>query len=283
MKVAKYLMFVIGMMSLASTACIFSDIKDTVDTVNKAVDLLQEIEESGTWTYVGDGLEAIDQAGGFAATLQITEGATNTSGDQITTAETNIRWQITADAEGDAQIITSQNDQRREFIIINKGGNEADEVYLLTPEGEYRCQKSGEPSSDLFATSIEEAFAQYSAVAVGVQAISVAEEDGAETINDFETTKYKLVSKLEEALDILKEFPSEDLRKSIEDVPEFYVNGALYIDQETKALIRFEADYANLEEKKGNQIRFEIADLGEQEDIDIDPAKVSVPCTTTAP
>ena len=267
----------ITMLTLASLACLVSDVKDAVDTVSKAVELLQEIDESGTWTYIGDGLDGIDKANGFAGTIEIIEGATNDTGDTITSVETSIRWSIQTDADDDAAITVIRNDERRDFVVINRGENNVD-TYRVTGEGNYECLQSGQTEDDLFATGLDEAFAQYSALAVGVQAISVAEEDGKETINNFSTTRYKLVSKLQEALDILSEFPSEELRQEIADVPEFYINGSLNIDDATKALVGFNAAYADLEKKEGNTFAFEVTELGNQPDISIDESRITVAC-----
>jgi hypothetical protein len=261
---------------MSSLACIVSDVKDAVDTVSKAVTLLQEIDESGTWKYIGDGVDAIDKADGFAANIQITEGTSDSTGQNITTTDTSIRWAISSDAEGDATITTVRDDETTDYVVINKGENPS-EIYLVTDAGNYECQAGDD--GNIFATDIGDAFAQYSALAVGVQVMSVANEDGKETVNGFSTTKYTLESKLEEAIEIMKDFPSDELQKELEDVPDFYINGTLYIDNTTKALVRFEAQYADLDQSKGNQFTFDMTELGNQPDVSVDPAKVTVPCT----
>lgn len=277
------ILLVILLLMLASTACILTDLRDAVETVNKAVDLLTEISESGTWTYIGDGVNAITSSEGYKGTITIAEGTTNDTGETITATTSSVRWEISTDADSESRIVTVQNDQTFTFVTVksdrsDSNGNPIYDIYRENATGQYECWTNQDGENELFAASLSEAFAQYSAVAIGVQAISIAEEDGTESLNGFETTRYKLVSKLQEALDILAEFPSDELQQDIADVPPFYIDGALYIDQESQALVRFEALYADLEKKQGNQFLFELNELGNQPDIQVTPSQIVTPC-----
>jgi hypothetical protein len=258
------------MLVLASTACIISDAKDAVDTASRAISLLSEIAESGTWTYITEGLEALDTAGGFSGTVDIVQGTSNATGDAITETSETIHWDIQVDADDDVRITEVDNDTVITVVTV-------DGQSYLEENGSYSCLND-QQGETVFARNLDDAFASYGALAAGVQAISIAEEDGTETINGRNTTRYRLVSKLEEAIEILSEFPSDELRESIEDVPEFYVDGALFIDQETSALMRFNATYADLEENEGTQFTFEVTQLGNQPDISIDPSQITQAC-----
>jgi hypothetical protein len=198
------------------------------------------------------------------------QGTSNATGDAITETSEIIHWDIQVDADDDVRITEVDNDTVITVVTV-------DGQSYLEENGSYSCLND-QQGETVFARNLDDAFASYGALAAGVQAISIAEEDGTETINGRNTTRYRLVSKLEEALEIMSEFPSDELRESIEDVPEFYVDGALFIDQETSALMRFNATYADLEENEGTQFTFEVTQLGNQPDISIDPSQITQAC-----
>ncbi|MFP4322268.1 MAG: hypothetical protein ACLFTK_07435 [Anaerolineales bacterium] len=275
---------VVGLLMASSLACqAIEDIQQVVETVDRSVQLLREIDESGTWQYSVDGIEALNNADGYAGTLTIVRGQTNPTGDEITATDESLRWEISTDADGETRIIDIRNDERREFISVRPPNATTDserDTYLVNNDGTLECVTDG--TNTTFATSLSEAFAEYSAIAVGVQALSIAEEDGTETINGVQTTRYRLESRLDEALDILADFPSEDLRQSVADVPEFYIDGALYIAQEGGELMRFNATYADLDEQRGNNFSFEVRELGNQPDITLDESRIVQPCNAGA-
>jgi hypothetical protein len=197
-------------------------------------------------------------------------------------------WEISVDAQGDSALRVIRNDEVRNFITVNQEtyrveGDTYVCVRYVNSQGQTMVvTQSGE--DELFASDTDEAFAAYSLISAGVQVMSVAEEDGSETLNGITTTRYKLISKLPEALEILKEFPSDDLQQTIEDIPPFYIDGAINIDTTTQALIRFSSVYADLEKKQGNTFLYAVSELGNQPDITApDPAKITTPCQGGTP
>ncbi|KAB2867235.1 MAG: hypothetical protein F9K46_00760 [Anaerolineae bacterium] len=257
----------------ATLACDLSEVEDTVNAVSKAVTLLEEISESGTWKYTTEGLEALDKTNGFAAEATMTSGDTTATGESITQINRQVFWSISADAQGDSILRITQGDTVREYLTVDK------KRYLINADGTYSCDDTTN-EDEIFAGNVGDLFVQYSATAIGVQAISVAEQENTNvSMNGFTTTQYHLVSKLQDALDILKDVDSEDLKKEIADVPPFYIDGAIYIDNATKALIRFEATYSDLERQEGNTFIFNVTALGNQPDYTApDPAKIVKQC-----
>jgi hypothetical protein len=252
----------------SSFACIATDVKDAVETLDKTAELLQEIAESGTWTYITKAMDALSKnPDGYTATVQFVEGTT--AGSVTITEETDrMLWEMSVDEQGESIIRVTHQDNVREYLNVNS------QLYLIE-DGKYRCVQEGSDEGGVFGTDAAEVFAQYSGLALGLQTMSVAEEDGTETINNIATKRYKLISKLEEAVEILSEFPSDDLQKELDELPEFEVEGTLYIDAATEAVIKFDASYANLDENKGNQFVFEITELGGQPDYTM-PAEADI-------
>lgn len=269
--------FVAVMLMLASLACLVSDVKDAVETINKGVQLLQEIDESGTWKYISEGMDGLNNTNGYAAAVTVTRGTTNDAGDTITRVTETLVWNIRTDADDDSMIEVIRDGETRSYLIVDN------QAYRIE-DGRYFCLQSGQNEEEIFAAGVDGAFFKYSAESAGVQVMSVAESAGSETVNGFDTEKYTLISKLQEALDILKEFPSEELQQEIADVPPFYINGVLNVDKTTRALIRFDAQYANLDKKEGNAFRFEVTELGNQPDFTApEPDQISQACTQPTP
>lgn len=272
MKISRILLPLLMLMG-AALACDLSDVEDAVETVSKAVDLLQEISDSGTWKYTTEGIDALEKADGFAAEATLTSGSTTQTGESITQVNREVLWSISVDAQGDSMLRIVQDDTVLNYLTVDN------KRYLINNDGTYSCDDTTD-EQDIFAGNVGDLFVQYSASAIGVQAISVAERESTnESLNGFTTTKYRLVSKLQEALDILKEIDSADLKKEIEGVPPFYIDGAIYIDNATKALVRFEATYSDLERFEGNTFIFNVTTLGNQPDYTApDPAQIVKQC-----
>lgn len=273
---------VVACLMLGVLACdLLTDIQDTVQSLNEAVELLQEISESGTWEILGDGTEALQNADGYRGIITLTEGTTNATGNQITDVTDNVIWNIRTDASGNSEVQVDSNGEIRNFVIFDE------KTYRVEEDGTYTCLNqqgdANEADVTIAAIDLNEVFIEYSALSVGVQIMSVAEEQGTESLNDFTTTRYTLVSKLEEALEILGNFPSDELQQDVDSVPEFYIDGEMFIDNDTGALVRFIANYANLEEMQGNSFEFDLLALGNQEPVPApDEALITTPCETTS-
>lgn len=272
MKIYRVLIPIMLLMG-ATLACDLSEVEDTVNAVSKAVTLLQEISESGTWKYTTEGLEALDKTNGFAAEATMTSGDTTATGESIAQINRQVFWSISADAQGDSILRITQGDTVREYLTVDN------KRYLVNADGTYSCDDTTN-EDEIFAGNVGELFVQYSATAIGVQAISVAEQENTNvSMNGFTTTQYHLVSKLQDALDILRDVESEDLKKEIANVPPFYIDGVIYIDNTTKALIRFEATYSDLERHEGNTFIFNVTALGNQPDYTApDPTEIVKQC-----
>ncbi|NJL96032.1 MAG: hypothetical protein HC915_21015 [Anaerolineae bacterium] len=273
----------VGLLMLGSLACgVLNDVQDAVQTVSRSVELLQEIDESGTWRYIGDGLNALDtQPGGYALTITLTEGTTNDTGDTLLEVTERIIWEASVDEQGDTRIRATRGDEVREYLSVQEGNQQR--TYRIEG-GNYICLSSGDGTTAnedevLFAASVDEAFLTYSLLSAGVQVMSVAQADGTDTVSEVATERFTLISKLPEAIEILADFPSEELRQSLEDIPEFYIAGSLHVAQQSRALMRLDSTYADLETKEGNQFAYLVNELGNQPDhTPPDPAQVTQPC-----
>ena len=284
----KPIALILAALLISTLACSFTDdAQKAIETVSKSAELLQEIADSGTFKYIADGMTALDnQPGGYASRITLLEGTTDTTGQTITDTTNSVVWTISTDEQGSTHANVVRNDETYEFISVE------DKTYRIE-DGQYRCvaYKEGDEwltvsqdENDLTSVRADEIFAGYSFLTAGLASFSVAEKGAAETINGVATTQYTLVNKLDEAKTILSEFPSDDLQQSLEDVPAFYVNGTLYIADESKALMRYQAQYANLDDQKGNQFNFEVTELGNQPDITApQESQITVPCTGGKP
>src|SRR5687768_7620497 len=103
-------LLVIIMLVSSSLACIATDVKDAVETLDKTAELLQEIAESGTWTYITKGMDALSKnPGGYTATVQFVEGTT--AGSITITEETDrMLWEMSVDEQGESIIRVTHQD-----------------------------------------------------------------------------------------------------------------------------------------------------------------------------
>ncbi|NDJ77413.1 MAG: hypothetical protein GYB65_14265 [Chloroflexi bacterium] len=256
-------------------ACaVIDDIRDVVETVDEAITLLQQLDESGTWDYVSDGVDGlIDQENGYLATVRFDHTQTGFADDSFTV-------ELEVDGDNDAWATVFRNgDPTRYFIDAPPENVGESHVYRRNPQGSYDCVTSagGDDTLErLLRNGIDSIFNDYSDVAVGVQLLSVANEVDETTIAGRAVTHYEIESKIDDALDILRRFDNEELEAKIEEAGDFEVGGDLYIDNETSALLMFTSTYHSTRTTERVTLRFEVTQWGGV--ANIEPPEVANAC-----
>ncbi|MBN1200837.1 MAG: hypothetical protein JXJ20_03175 [Anaerolineae bacterium] len=270
----------IAFMLATTLACGFCNkVADLVDTIDDAVQLLEEIEQSGTWQYITDGLDGLaDQEAGYEALVTLREGPVNAAGEYEGALSQDLAISMQVDPGGDALAQIRVEDRIEDYFIAhNPDPDEESDVYRVD-DGRYFCVNNNDDGA-LIRDGLNSVFAEYALSAAGVQLLSVANEEGEAVIADRTTTHYELESKVREALDILGRFDNDDLQEKINEAGEFEMSGDLYIDQDTDALLRFDSVYHNLDKQRRTEFTFEVTQWGGVADITM-PADVEVadPC-----
>ncbi len=215
----------------------------TVNTVDDAVTLLQDLDQYGTWKTISDGLDALaDQRQGYAARVQLREGTVD------------ITLDIQSDPEGNALVKVTKGDQITTYLVEGyRSPSDDTRIYRLDNE-QYACEQ------DALLRGLGGLFDQYALRAAGAQLLSVADKkDEDARVADRDATHYELESKVPDALKILKQIDNEELRQKIEQAGQFTLTGSLDLDQSSGALLRFESTYVD---QSRTDFSFEVTQWG---------------------
>jgi hypothetical protein len=241
----------LALLLAATLACGFvDDIRGTVNTVNRAVELLDDLEQNGTWKYVADGLDALrDQDAGYTATTAFSRSGDGV--DNSAPAAKTIRLHV--DGQRNALVqITEGTTLTNYFIQMDRGTD----VALYEIDGnEYRCVTAGD---HVLRNGVDSLFADAAIAATGLRLLSVVEKTDDVEVLGRDATAYKLVSKVPEARDIVTEFENADLQARLDTTGPFDLSGSLIIDDKTGALLYFESTYSGSEPHENIYLSFEI-------------------------
>lgn len=234
---------------------------ETVNTVDDAVKLLQDIEQRGTWIAIEDGLGALADSGDYEA-LFILEGGDLVPGEPTTRETDNtVTIQVSVDAEGRAryEFAEAGRDPQHWLVIpaVDRSGDTeaAPEIYG-EQDGVYRC--APDDMIALLQDGPQSIIDSVAATVAGIKTLSVIEEDGEVTRLDRDATRYMLEGQLDEALAILDQTSSEALRQQIEQAGTFTLAGTLDRDDDTGALLYYESIYQDTSRSTWASIIFEV-------------------------
>jgi len=253
------------------------DVKEAVETVDDAVALLQEINDSGTWQKISGGLEQLsEQRQGYAATAVLQEGAADASGTFTGTLARDTTINLQADTENDILVDVVKPSGTKTYFVENSSSGDT-QVYEVT-NGRYSCASESEEGQQV-QRGIEGLFDEYALAATGVQLLSVAKESGEVPVAGREATHYVLESRIPKAKEILEKFDNAELRKRLEEAGNFTITGSIDIDKDTEAMLRFASDYQNPDQQRRMTFNFEITQWGGVSDIPRPtPDQIEVAC-----
>jgi hypothetical protein len=266
----------------ATLACgLLDDVQDTVETVDEAVTLLQDIKDSGTWTTVSDGLDELDNQGeGYALTIRLRDSDADDAGETIEPPVKDVTMVIRVDVHDHATIQLIENDQTSMYFVENYRISSEDSPVYQIRDGRYSCVQGGAVER-LFRHGPGGAFDEYAITATGVQWLSVAQknDDGDESIAGRDAIRFDLESRVPDAQKILERFDNKELQARVDAAGLFELTGTLYLDQKTLALLRFESLYNDTGHHRRTEFSFEITEWGNMPDI-LTPAasEIDAPC-----
>jgi hypothetical protein len=268
------------LLTAAISACgTLGDAKGTADTVDKAVNLLHEIDENGTWKQVSDGLQNLTaQKQGFVAAVHLRDGKIDSAGNLEDPPTQEITMTIQVDAGNNALLHVIEADQTRDYLVEGyRKVTSSTRIYRIE-NGQYSCVGAGDDGQWLQG-GLSSVFEQYRATAAGVQLLSVAQKIGDDTAANRSATRYRLESRVPDALAILKKVDNTGLQQKVDAAGKFQVSGDLYLDKDTLALLRFASTYDDLNVARRTEFSFEITQWGSVSDIPGPAdARVAVAC-----
>lgn len=271
------LLALIVLLTVTLGCSLTDDVKEAVETVDDAVALLQEINDSGTWQKISSGLEQLsEQRQGYMAVAVLQEGAIDATGTFTGSLSRDTTINLQADTENDILVdVVRPSGTTTYFVENSSSGNTR--VYQVA-DGRYSCASDTEEGQQV-QKGIEGLFDEYALAATGVQLLSVAKESGEVTVADRSATHYVLESRIPKAKEILDKFDNAELRKRLEEAGNFTITGSIDIDKDTDAMLRFASDYQNPDQQRRMTFNFEVTQWGGVNDIPRPtPEQIDVPC-----
>lgn len=230
---------------------------DTVEKVDDAVKLIQDVDRDNTWNYLTDGLDALAEQDGYIATIgyQISEVD---DGDLII--------QYTEDADGDVRIDVTDPQSTQSYYSPALGDDADTRLVFQMNADDYACPTAAD--TQRYAEGIASIFAFYDLRDVLTSTLSVAELDGDSTLLDRDAGHYVLEARLPDALDILERTGDDALRERIDATAQGTITGTFDLDDETGALLFFDSVYVYDDLAHG--LLFRVTQWGDVPDIAFD-------------
>lgn len=235
--------------------------REVVDTVDEAVRLLQAVENNSAWDVITDGLDDLDShPDGYTAIVSLRRGV----------PDEDFIINLMVDKDGDALLSVIAGEETTGYLL-----GTADDpavlphVYRLTEDQGY-CV-TGDAERARWGAGLRGIFTEYGVQARGVRLLAVVvKKDNDDKIVGRDVTRYDLESKLPEALAILERLDSADLQSLLDQSGVFELSGALYLDQDTQALMRFSSVYEEAGERL--EFSFDVTGWGGVDDITVPDA-----------
>lgn len=266
------LLSLLVVMVLAAGCGAVDDVQDKVDTVDRGISLLQDIDQNGTWSAVQDGLDALEAVdGGVRMQFEFNEL------DQAGAAA--LRMEQDDDGDFRAEIV---RDGQRVTVLGLAGEGDQDAALYRLGDDRYICLDDTNDTSRLLADGPASVFDRFAEQAAGVQLLSVIEADeneSAETYLEREATRYRIVPVVAEARAILESVSSDALQTPVAQAGEFSATGELLLDDATGALLALTSVYTPAESGPAFDFRFAVTQWGGVADITpLEPVQIAVPC-----
>lgn len=238
---------------------------DTVEKVDDAVKLLQDVDRNGTWGYLTDGLDTLVEQDGYVAVIDY-EYLEFVDGELVTPDDSKISIQITHDGTGAMRF--EFTDRHGTYLYYSPAPSpDADtrKVYQIDATT-FTCPTAAD--TQLYANGIVSILAFYDVREVLTATLSVAEADGDSTTwLDRDANHYILESRLPEALDILERTDNAELRERIAATKQETIAGAFDLDEATGALLFFDNVYVFGDLTQQRSLMFSVTQWGDVPDI----------------
>lgn len=240
---------------------------DSVTTVDSAVTLLQDLDNSGVWTKLSDGFDVLDDYDGYLALATLHTGLLDAEGNITTEPDQIITIAIHVDADGAAQYTITQAEQAQQVITLptNSASDASDTstpflIVEKTDDG-YIC--ADQATTALFAVGPQSMFEAYGVKRASLATLSVANEDGESILIERETTHYQIESRLADALDILDDTGNDTLREQVQQADGYSLTGTFDLDNDSGALLYFEGTHSDSTAQNWGTLVFEVTQWGD--------------------
>lgn len=229
------LLGVLLMTSLGACATV-DETRETADTVDHAVALMQALNKRGAAARVSQGVDDLGAAGvAYEATVVARQGLLHANG---TAGPATREWtySLQVDAEGDLLAAFADGEAEATYVVPGDEPPPAP-VYRVTADG-YVCA-SGDPAAAELRASLAGLIAAQDTQAAAVQTLAVIAHPTEVTSAGREATQYTFVSRVSDALRILDEYGENDeLQQAVAAAQSVSFAGKVTFDDATGALLR---------------------------------------------
>lgn len=267
------------LLALLLAACAtFDETRETADTVDDAVALMQAVDERGVAGRVSQGVDDLGAAGvGYEAAVVVRQGRLNAAGAPDSAATSEQHYTLRVDAEGDLQATLSGGDTPATYVVPGDQPSPAP-VYRVTGDS-YACA-SDDPAAAGLSAGLAGLIAAHDALAAAPQMLSVIAELEETTVAGREATQHTLVSRVEDALRILDTYGgNEALEQAVAAAETVTFSGEVVFDDGTGALLRLHSTTTRRDQDQWAEFRFELTQWDSVPDVARpDAAQIAVPC-----
>jgi hypothetical protein len=270
------LLGVLLMTSLGACANV-DETRETADTVDHAVALMQALDRRGAAARVSQGADDLGTAGvAYEAMVVARQGRLNADG---TAGPATREWtySLQVDAEGDLLATFADGETEATYVVPGDEPLPAP-VYRVTADG-YVCA-SDDPAAAGLSASLAGLIAAQDMQAAAVQTLAVITRPTEATIAGREATQYTFVSRVSDALRILDEYGgNDDLQQAVAAAESVTFAGGVAFDDATGALLRLNSTTNRRDEGLWARLAFELTAWGGVAEVSRPAAgQIAVPC-----
>jgi len=263
---------------LLAACATFDETRETANTVDDAVALMQAVDEHGVAGRISQGVDDLGTAGiGYEAAVVVRQGRLNTDGTPDSAAASEWRYTLQVDAEGDLQATLTGGDAPASYVVPGDQPSPAP-VYRVTGDS-YACA-SDDPASAALSGGLAGLIAAYDALAAAPQTLAVIAEPEETTVANREATQHTIVSRVADALRILDTYGgNEALAQAVAAAEAVTFSGEAVFDDATGALLRLHSTTSRRDQGQWTEFRFELTQWdGVPDVVRPDASQIGVPC-----
>lgn len=268
-----------ALLALSLAACAsFDEARETTDTVDDAVALMQAVDERGAVGRANQGVDDLGAAGvGYEATVVVRQGRLTADGAPDDNTASEQHYTLRVDAEGDLQAALGEGGTPVTYVVPGDQPAPAP-VYRVTGDS-YACA-SADPAAAGLGDGLAGLIAAQDALAAAPLTLAVIAKPEEATVAGREATRHILASRVEDALRILNTYgSSEMLEQAIAAAETVTLSGEVAFDDGTGALLRLRTITTWRDQDRWAEFRFELTQWGSVPDVPRpDAAQIALPC-----
>ncbi len=236
------------------------DTREQVNTVNRAVSVLQAVNDRSAWEQTNDAIDDLTAAQSAYAAIA-----------SLDAAGTSIIWRWQVDADGDQRLDIGTGDRAVSYLLPAQSA-----VAYRADTADKLCLVDSATAASLRA-GLQELLALGCFEMASTQTLAVLAAPQDSVIAGRDATRYELRSRLPDAADLLNAYQDEHAPQALAAAESLSFSGSMTRDDETGALLELAISLAD--RTKGTQatLHFAVTQWGGLLDVPHSEASATVP------